>query len=54
MPNDERKPLRHHQNCVASQTCTHVVLVHFPIALFAAAVAFDYLAQWNLYQNTDC
>jgi uncharacterized membrane protein len=25
----------------------HVVLVHFPIALFIAAVLFDYLAQWT-------
>ena len=25
----------------------HVVLIHFPIALFPAAVAFDYLAQWT-------
>jgi len=25
----------------------HVVLIHFPIALFTAAVAFDYLAQWT-------
>jgi len=25
----------------------HVVLIHFPIALFTAAVAFDYLAQWK-------
>ena len=25
----------------------HVVLIHFPIALFLAAVAFDYLAQWK-------
>ena len=25
----------------------HVVLVHFPIALFTAAVAFDGLAQWT-------
>ncbi len=24
----------------------HVVLIHFPIALFTAAVAFDFLAQW--------
>src|SRR5258708_12653189 len=24
----------------------HVVLIHFPIALFPAAVAFDCLAQW--------
>jgi hypothetical protein len=22
MPSDERKPLRHHQNCATSQTCT--------------------------------
>jgi uncharacterized membrane protein len=25
----------------------HVVLIHFPIALFIAAVLFDYLAQWT-------
>jgi uncharacterized membrane protein len=25
----------------------HVVLIHFPIALFAAAMAFDYLGQWT-------
>jgi uncharacterized membrane protein len=25
----------------------HVVLIHFPIALFFAAVAFDYTAQWT-------
>jgi uncharacterized membrane protein len=25
----------------------HVVLIHFPIALFLVAVAFDYLAQWT-------
>ena len=24
----------------------HVVLIHFPIALFMVAVAFDFLAQW--------
>jgi uncharacterized membrane protein len=24
----------------------HVVLIHFPIALFIAGVAFDFLAQW--------
>ena len=29
----------------------HVVLVHFPIALFIAAVAFDYLAQWTKRQT---
>ena len=25
----------------------HVVLIHFPIALFTTAVAFDYSAQWT-------
>ena len=25
----------------------HVVLIHFPIALFTAAVAFDYLGAWT-------
>jgi len=25
----------------------HVVLIHFPIALFIAAVAFDFLARWS-------
>jgi uncharacterized membrane protein len=25
----------------------HVMLIHFPIALFSAAVAFDYLGQWK-------
>jgi uncharacterized membrane protein len=25
----------------------HVVLIHFPIALFLSAVAFDYLGQWT-------
>ena len=29
----------------------HVVLIHFPIALFIAAVAFDYLAQWRKDQT---
>ncbi|HEX8879690.1 MAG TPA: DUF2231 domain-containing protein, partial [Candidatus Acidoferrum sp.] len=25
----------------------HVVLIHFPIALFIIAVVFDFLAQWK-------
>jgi uncharacterized membrane protein len=29
----------------------HVVLIHFPIALFLAAVAFDCLAQWRRDQT---
>lgn len=32
---------------VLAKHAQHVVLVHFPIALFIAAVAFDYLAQWT-------
>jgi len=27
-----------------------VVLIHFPIALFIAGVAFDFLAQWTKRQ----
>jgi len=29
----------------------HVVLIHFPIALFITAVAFDCLAQWRKSQT---
>jgi uncharacterized membrane protein len=29
----------------------HVVLIHFPIALFIAAVAFDLIAQWSKRQG---
>lgn len=29
----------------------HVVLIHFPIALFITAVAFDYLGQWRKSQK---
>src|SRR5271169_3760838 len=32
---------------VLAKHAQHVVLIHFPIALFLAAVAFDYLAQWT-------
>jgi uncharacterized membrane protein len=32
---------------VLAKHAQHVVLVHFPIALFITAVAFDYLAQWT-------
>src|SRR6476646_579717 len=31
---------------VLAKHAQHVVLIHFPIALFPAAVAFDCLAQW--------
>lgn len=32
---------------VLARHAQHVVLVHFPIALFMAAVAFDYFGQWT-------
>ena len=32
---------------VLAKHAQHVVLIHFPIALFIAAVAFDYLAHWT-------
>jgi uncharacterized membrane protein len=35
---------------ILAKHAQHVVLIHFPIALFIAAVAFDYLAQWTKSQ----
>jgi uncharacterized membrane protein len=35
---------------ILAKHAQHVVLVHFPIALFIAAVAFDYFAQWRKNQ----
>ena len=35
---------------VLAKHAQHVVLIHFPIALFIAAVGFDYLAQWTKNQ----
>jgi uncharacterized membrane protein len=35
---------------VLAKHAQHVVLIHFPLALFTAAVAFDYLAQWTRNQ----
>src|SRR5271157_2355852 len=32
---------------VLANHAQHVVLIHFPIALFTVAVAFDYFAQWT-------
>jgi len=32
---------------VLAEHAQHVVLIHFPIALFITAVAFDYIAQWT-------
>jgi len=35
------------KNAILAKHAQHVVLIHFPIALFLAAVGFDYLAQWT-------
>ena len=35
------------KNALLAKHAQHVVLIHFPIALFLAAVAFDYVAQWT-------
>lgn len=40
------------KNVLLAKHAQHVVLVHFPIALFLAAVAFDYLAQWRKNRTT--
>jgi uncharacterized membrane protein len=32
---------------VLAKHAQHVVLIHFPIALFIAGVAFDFIAQWT-------
>jgi uncharacterized membrane protein len=32
---------------ILAKHAQHVVLIHFPIALFTASVAFDYLGQWT-------
>ena len=32
---------------ILAKHAQHVVLIHFPIALFIAAVAFDYLGHWT-------
>lgn len=35
------------KTAVLAKHAQHVVLIHFPIALFISAVAFDLLAQWK-------
>jgi uncharacterized membrane protein len=35
------------KNALLAKHAQHVVLIHFPIALFLGAVAFDYLAEWK-------
>ncbi len=39
------------KTALLSKHAQHVVLIHFPIALFLAAVAFDYLAQWRKQES---
>ena len=36
---------------VLAKHAQHVVLIHFPIAVFITAVAFDYVAQWTKNQT---
>jgi uncharacterized membrane protein len=36
---------------LAAKHAQHVVLIHFPIALFIAAVAFDFAAHWTKKQS---
>jgi uncharacterized membrane protein len=35
---------------VLAEHAQHVVLIHFPVALFIAAVVFDYVAKWTKNQ----
>jgi uncharacterized membrane protein len=35
------------QTVFLAKHAQHVVLIHFPIALFITAVAFDFIAQWT-------
>ena len=35
------------KSALLARHAQHVILIHFPIALFTMAVAFDFLAQWT-------
>jgi|SRR5271166_478389 len=35
------------KSAVLARHAQHVVLIHFPIALFVSAVMFDFIAQWT-------
>ncbi len=35
------------KTAILAKHAQHVVLIHFPIALFIAAVAFDFIAHWS-------
>ena len=37
---------------VLAKHARHVVLIHFLLTLFVAAVAFDYVAQWTKHQGS--
>ncbi len=39
------------KSALLAKHAQHVVLIHFPIALFIAGVAFDFLAQWTKRQS---
>jgi len=39
------------KTAILAKHAQHVVLIHFPIALFITAVAFDYIAQWKKNQT---
>ena len=39
------------RSVIFAEHAQHVVLIHFPIAVFVTAVAFDYLAQWTKNQT---
>jgi uncharacterized membrane protein len=39
------------RNVVFAKHAQHVVLIHFPIALFITSVGFDYLAHWTKNQT---
>jgi len=39
------------KSALLAKHAQHVVLIHFPIALFIAGVTFDFLAQWTKRQS---
>jgi uncharacterized membrane protein len=39
------------KSALLAKHAQHIVLIHFPIALFIAAVAFDVIAQWEKYRG---
>jgi uncharacterized membrane protein len=39
------------KSALLAKHAQHVVLIHFPIALFISAVAFDFIAQWTKRRN---